>query len=91
MKTFEIHYLNYEGNTPTTTVDVEDDQGEEDAKVKAIEDDRGCGDGIKEILGCTLISQTSDTPCAHRRLSSDITDGDGVTYILCLDCGEKLF
>lgn len=56
MKTFEIHYLNYEGNTPTTTVDVEDDQDEDDAKLKAIEDDRGWGDGIKEILSIYQIS-----------------------------------
>lgn len=56
MKTYEIHYLNYEGNTPTTTVDIEDDQDEEDAKLKAIEDDRGWGDGIKEILSAYQIS-----------------------------------
>jgi hypothetical protein len=56
MKTFEIHYLNYEGNTPRTEVEVEDDQDEEDAKLKAIEEDQGWGDGIKEILSVSQIS-----------------------------------
>lgn len=48
MKTFSIQYLNYEGNTPWT--EVEDDQDEDDAKLKAIEEDSGWGDGIKEII-----------------------------------------
>lgn len=50
MKTFCIQYLNYEGNTPWTEVEVEDDQDEDDAKLKAIEEDSGWGDGIKEII-----------------------------------------
>jgi len=50
MKTFCIQYLNYEGNTPWTEVEVEDDQDEEYAKSKAYEQDDGWGDGIKEII-----------------------------------------
>lgn len=50
MKTFEFQYLNYEGGTPTGSVDVEDDQDDTDAKLKAISEDQGFGDGIKEIL-----------------------------------------
>ena len=56
MKTFEIHYLNYEGNTPITIVEVDDDQNENDAQLKAIEEDKGWGDGIKEILSIHQIS-----------------------------------
>lgn len=56
MKTFEIHYLNYEGNTPTMTVEVEDDQDEEDAQYKAITEDEGWGDGIHKILSIHQIS-----------------------------------
>lgn len=55
MKSFEIHYLNYEGNTPWTEAEVEDDQDEEDAKQKALEEDQGWGDGIKEILSVSQI------------------------------------
>lgn len=55
MKTFEIRYVNYEGNTPTMTVEVDDDQDEEDAKLKAIREDEGWGDGIKEIIDCTWV------------------------------------
>lgn len=55
MKTYEIRYLNYEGSTPTMEIEVEDEQDEEDAKLKAIEDDCGFGDGIKEIIDITRI------------------------------------
>jgi len=52
MRNFVIQYLNYEGGTPWTEVEVNDDQGESDARLKAIEDDQGDGDGIKEIIQC---------------------------------------
>lgn len=56
MKTYEIQYMNYEGNTPTTTVNVDDDKDENDAQIKAIEEDRGWGDGIMTILSIQQIS-----------------------------------
>lgn len=56
MKTYEIRYLNYEGNTPTMQVEVEDDQNEDDAQIKAIKEDCGYGDGIMQIIDCTQIS-----------------------------------
>lgn len=57
MKTFEFQYLNYEGGTPTATIDVEDDHNETDAKLKAISEDQGFGDGIKEILSIYEVSK----------------------------------
>lgn len=50
MKTFKIEYLNYEGNTSSTEVEVEDSQSESDAEYKAILEDTGCGDGIYKII-----------------------------------------
>ncbi len=50
MKTFEINYLNYEGDIKFKIIEVEDDQDEDDAKLKAIREDDGWGDGIKEII-----------------------------------------
>lgn len=52
MRNFVIQYLSYEGNTPWTEVEVDDDQEESDARLKAIEEDLGYGDGIKEIIQC---------------------------------------
>lgn len=52
MRKFVIQYLNYEGGTPWTEVEVNDDEDESDARVKAIEADQGSGDGIKEIIQC---------------------------------------
>lgn len=39
MKTFEVRYINNEASMRWTTVQVGDDEGEDDAKVKAIKDD----------------------------------------------------
>lgn len=39
MKTFEVRYINNEASMRWTTVQVEDDEGEDDAKVKALEED----------------------------------------------------
>lgn len=50
MKTYEIPYLNYEGETRSLEIEVEDEQGLEDAKLKAIDENQGWGDGIKEII-----------------------------------------
>lgn len=52
MKQFIIDYVNYAGENKWLTVDMEDDATEEDAKLKAIEDDAGWGDGIHLITGC---------------------------------------
>lgn len=39
MKTFEVRYINNEGSSKWTTVQVGDDEGETEAKLKALEDD----------------------------------------------------
>lgn len=53
MKKFIIDYVNYAGENKWMTVELEgDDATEEDAKLKAVEDDAGWGDGIHLIIGC---------------------------------------
>lgn len=39
MKTFEVRYINNEGSSRWTTVQVGDDDGDTEALVKALEDD----------------------------------------------------
>jgi hypothetical protein len=56
MKTFEIHYLNYEGETPTRTIEVEDDEDAGDAIRKAVMNDEGWGDGVKTVLSVREIT-----------------------------------
>jgi hypothetical protein len=54
LKKFVIDYVNYSGENKWTTVELEgDDATEEDAKLKAVEDDAGWGDGILLITGCS--------------------------------------
>lgn len=39
MKTFEVRYINNEGSSRWTVVQVGDDEGETEAKLKALEED----------------------------------------------------
>jgi hypothetical protein len=53
LKTFIVDYVNYSGENKWTTVELDgDDATEEDAKLKAVEDDSGWSDGIHSITGC---------------------------------------
>lgn len=50
-KTYEVSYVDYEGNNSSTIVEVNLDEYEEDAKVKAILSDTSDGNGIYQIIG----------------------------------------
>lgn len=53
MKTFEVRYINNEASMRWTTVQVGDDKGENDAKLKALEDD--FGGEIHQLIDATEV------------------------------------
>lgn len=50
MKTFELYYLNYEGDTKTREVTFEEDVDIGEALRELILEDQGDGDGIRIVL-----------------------------------------
>lgn len=53
MKTYRVEYINYEGNTSSTLIEVKDHESESDAEYKVIIEDFGWGDGIHKIINTT--------------------------------------
>lgn len=54
MKTFEVRYINNEGSSRWTEVEVGDHEGEVEAKLKALDEDR-CGE-IHQLIDATEVA-----------------------------------
>jgi len=61
MKSFEITYLNYEGNTARLTLEMPHDADDQSAICQAIQSDSGDGDGIYKVLDCTEVAASEET------------------------------
>ena len=56
MNTWTLEYINYEGDLKSMEIEVEEDITQKDeVKYIALVENKGCGDGIYQIVSCDII------------------------------------